>query len=143
MIAATARTIAKTYASLAGSGFGAMCPLLAPCRTLEGLNGKMCELFHASAIVQEELAIIWVRAMLGTEEGPGHWRPGQVKQSGSKVQFGPTPLCKTPTPLCKTQGRTLLKWASSLSGDLFIYAKDLLVEANGRPINPNSRFVLA
>src|SRR5262245_27638558 len=29
MIPATARTIPKTYASLAGSGFGAMCPLLA------------------------------------------------------------------------------------------------------------------
>src|SRR6516165_7239252 len=29
MIAVTARTIPKTYASLAGSGFGAMCPLLA------------------------------------------------------------------------------------------------------------------
>jgi hypothetical protein len=29
MIAATARTIPKTYASLAGSGFVAMCPLLA------------------------------------------------------------------------------------------------------------------
>src|SRR5215510_15076214 len=57
-MAATARTIPKTYASLAGSGFGAMCPLLAPdrmspCRTLEGLNGKMCELLHTSALVQK------------------------------------------------------------------------------------------
>src|SRR5215831_4962108 len=57
-MAATARTIPKTYASLAGSGFGAMCPLLAPdrmspCRTLEGLNGKMCELLHTSLVVQK------------------------------------------------------------------------------------------
>src|SRR5262249_50756869 len=34
------------------------CPLLAtrqmsPCRTLEGLNGKMCELLHTSLVVQK------------------------------------------------------------------------------------------
>src|SRR5215470_18632646 len=93
-IAATARTIPKTYASLAGSGFGAMCPLLAtrqmsPCRTLEGLNGKMCERLHTSLVVQKmqgdlELAIIWVRATLGTEEGPSRVAAGASWQNGSK-----------------------------------------------------------
>jgi len=52
MVNASARTI-PTVAS-----FGAMCPLLAtrqmsPCRTLEGLNGKMCERLHTSAVVQK------------------------------------------------------------------------------------------
>src|SRR6516165_4689740 len=52
MVNASARTI-PTVAS-----FGAMCPLLAtrqmsPCRTLEGLNGKMCERLHTSLVVQK------------------------------------------------------------------------------------------
>src|SRR5215813_2201247 len=90
-MAATARTIPKTYASLAGSGFGAMCPLLAPdrmspCRTLEGLNGKMCELLHTSAVVQEMRG---VRAMLGTKIPQPFDGPGQVS-SATGDQFGPS-----------------------------------------------------
>ena len=67
MIAVTARTIPKTYASLAGSGFGAMCPLLArqidaAMPDFRGASGKTCELRHTSAVVQKmqgglELAI--------------------------------------------------------------------------------------
>src|SRR5262249_40608353 len=75
-MAATARTIPKTYASLAGSGFGAMCPLLAtrqmsPYRTLEGLNGKMCERLHTLLVVQK---------MQGGKKPQGtgdHFGPGQ------------------------------------------------------------------
>src|SRR5262245_12706062 len=58
MIAATARTIPKTYASLARSGFDAM--VSPPGRQIDvampdfgGLNGRMCELVHTSAIVQK------------------------------------------------------------------------------------------
>src|SRR5215831_13862827 len=89
MIAATARTIPKTYASLAGSGFGAMCPLLAPdrcrpCRTLRGESGAMCELRHTSAVVQKmqggqkphgSSAYLHV----GVKKAPTIKRPGQVK----------------------------------------------------------------
>src|SRR5215467_10756095 len=52
---------------------------MSSCRTLEGLNGKMCGLLHTSLVVQKmqrgqkkpvELAIIWVRVMSGTEKAP-------------------------------------------------------------------------
>src|SRR5215467_7660622 len=46
------------------------CPLLAtrqmsPCRTLEGLNGMMCERLHTSAVIQK---------MQGGQKTPWHWR---------------------------------------------------------------------
>src|SRR5262249_54713555 len=49
--------------------------------------------------------------------------PGQVKQSGSKVEFGPSPLCQT-------EGRTLPKWRSSPSEDLSDCAKELFAAAS-------------
>src|SRR5262249_8430388 len=38
---------------------------MSPCRTLEGLNGKMCELLHTSAVVQK---------MQSGQKTPWHWR---------------------------------------------------------------------
>src|SRR5262249_30688381 len=70
------------------------CPLLAtrqmsPCQTLEGLNGKMCELLHTSAVVQKMQG---VRAMLGTKR-PQPLTAGASWQSGAKRRVRPSPLC--------------------------------------------------
>jgi len=60
------------------------------------------------------------------EKGPSHCRPGQVKQSGTGDQFGPSHSAFT-----GRAERFLV--AVTLSPDLFIYVKHLLVEAmNGK-----------
>src|SRR5262249_17936171 len=87
---------------------------MSPCRTLEGLNGKMCELLHTSAVVQKKIATERKKAPASTF-GWGSC------QSGSTVEIRPSPRCtrRAEHPLV----------ALTSSGDLFISAKDLFVPA--------------
>src|SRR5262249_13140222 len=67
MIAATARTVPKTNASLAGSGFGAMCALLAPDKCCHGAlwRGELEETYEPLHI------------SLGHNRAPGQGQPDE------------------------------------------------------------------
>src|SRR5262249_38740371 len=86
------------------------CPLLAtrqmsPCRTLEGLNGKMCELLHTSLVVQKMQG---VRAMLGTK------RPQPLKAGASKAERIEGTI--RPYPLCRPRAERFILLASMICG---------------------------
>src|SRR5215831_12813268 len=77
---------------------------------------------------------IFVRRCHGRKKPRPHWDtcwPGQVKaeQVEGRVR---------PFPLCKTQGRTLLKWRRRRPRNLFVCAKNLLVEAMA-PTGPDTK----
>src|SRR5262249_42202703 len=91
MIAVTARTILKTYASLAGSGFGAICPLLA--RQIDvampefgGANRERCVSYVTLRRLSKKCKVAKKphgKAMIGAgpcwgRKGPSHCGPGQV-----------------------------------------------------------------
>src|SRR5215813_3516182 len=73
MIAAIARTIPKTYTSLAGFGFGAMYPSWRPVLVpvlvpgiLEALIGEMCELLHTSHWLSQQKCNVAIPALVPT-----------------------------------------------------------------------------
>src|SRR5215831_15053675 len=76
MIAATARTIPKTNASLAGSGFGAMCPLLAPDKCCHG------------ALWRSELEETYepLHISLGHNRAPGQGQPDEPAVIGRHLR---------------------------------------------------------
>src|SRR5262245_55708935 len=108
------------------------CPLLAtrqmsPCRTLEGLNGKMCERLHTSLVVQKMQGDFGI----GDYLGPCHVGDGRRPQPSCgrgklaeriEVEFGPF------RPAASRRAECFLV-ALPTSEDLFICAKDLLFEA--------------
>src|SRR6516162_415306 len=74
---------------------------MSSCRTLEGLNGKMCELLHTSLVVQKMQRGQKTRGIgdhLGSGhvrngKGPSRWTARASWQSGTKRRVQPFPLC--------------------------------------------------
>src|SRR5262249_56932 len=86
---------------------------MSPCRTLEGLNGKMCELLHTSAVVQ--------KMQRNAKRPQPPLLAGAVARTGRPIEIRPSGGCtrRAEHPLV----------ALTSSGDLFISAKDLFMAA--------------
>src|SRR5215831_20006926 len=77
MIAVTARTIPKTYASLAGSSFGAMVSppgVRGAMPDLEGRNRERCVSYVTLRRLSKKCKVTWNWRLLGS--GPGSRLPG-------------------------------------------------------------------
>src|SRR5215510_5405209 len=100
---------------------------MAPCWTLRGESGEMCELLHTSAVVQKMQRGQKTHGTsdylhVGDEKAPTIKGRGKFKQSGTGDQFGPSHSAFT--------GRAEPFFvAGPMSGHLFISAKDLFVAA--------------